>query len=222
MPAIAPPADCPSPGGPLLRTLRAGSVWWRIHRGVYGPTAFRDTGAEAKRADPITNGADGRFDCQAGEYGYLYASETKPSTIAEAFLRGPVVADPAARFLRRAKLTGQVLSRIELTVDLAVIDMCGAVGLARIGQDAWLTACDEPDYPLTQQWATAVRRWAPPPSIAGLVWMSKRDNVHNALVLFADGVPVGGLSGRVHRELDSGLGKTLVTKTLARFAVTIK
>lgn len=213
-----PPHDCPSPDGPLTRVLPAGTVWWRIH-GSSPVLSFRDTGAEAKQADPRTHGREGRFDCQAGEYAYLYAGATKKVTIAEAFLRGAATMDPAARFVRRPRLDDRVLSRIELMQDLSLVDLCGADGLARIGQDAWLTACDDVHYPITQQWAAAIRRWAP--KVAGIVWISKRDNVREAAVLFADGVPAGALSGRDVRKLDSPLGLALVTKVLAEFNVTV-
>lgn len=125
-----------------------------------------------------------------------------------------------ARFLRRAKLDGRVLSRLELKEDLSVVDLRGASGLGRVGQDASLTACDEIDYPLTQEWASAIRRWAP--GTAGFVWMSKRDNVHEAIVLFGDGVPTGSIDGRLYRALESPLGLTLVRRTLAGFNVTIR
>lgn len=213
-----PPHDCPSPDGPLIRVVPAGTVWWRIH-GSYPVLAFRDTGAEAKRADLRTHGQEGRFDCQAGEYGYLYAGATKKVTIAEAFLRGAATKHPDARFLRRVKLDDRVLSRIEFMQDLSLVDLRGAAGLGRVGQDAWLTACDEVHYPITQQWATAIRRWAP--KAAGIVWMSKRDNVREAAVLFADGVPAGALSGWEVRKLDSPLGLALVTKVLAEFNLTV-
>jgi len=205
-------------GWPIVRMCRGvavGSAFWRIHGDRHDADSFRDTGAIDKRADPATHGLEGRFDCQAGEYGYLYAGETKKSTIAEAFLRGPVVVNPSARFLRRAKLAHRVLSRLRLETELQLVDIRGAAGLGRIGQDAWLSACDEDDYPLTQEWATAIRRWAP--DAAGLVWMSKRDNVHEAVVLFSDRIAAAGIAGRVVRRLDSPLGESLMSKTLAEF-----
>jgi hypothetical protein len=219
MPRTPPPGDCPSADGPLIRVIPAGTIWWRIHGQGYQPTEFRDAGALDKRADPASHGNEGRFDCQAGEYGYLYAGQTKASTIAEAFLRGPVVRDPAARFLRRPSLDGRVLSRLRLTADIPLVDLCGAAGLGRVGQDAWLSACDEIDYPITQRWATALRDWAP--RAAGLVWMSKRDNVHEAVVLFSDRVAADVLVGEVARRLDTPLGLSLMTKVLAAFNVTI-
>lgn len=214
-----PPVDCPSADGPLYRMCPAGSAWWRITGAGNDPVAFRDTGAIDKRAVPVTHGLEGRFDCQAGEYGYLYVGATKKSTIAEAFLRGPVVSNPSVRFLRRATLDGRVLCRIGFNIELPLVDLCGAAALGRIGQDAWLSACDEEDYPLTQEWATAVRRWAP--DAAGLVWMSKRDNEHEAVVLFSDGVPGGAITGSVVRALDSPLGLSLMSKTLAEFNVAL-
>jgi hypothetical protein len=51
--------------------------------------------------------------------------------------------------------------------------------------------------------------------------MSKRDNVHEAAVFFADRMPPDALTGTVARELDASLGLTLVTKTLAEFNVTL-
>lgn len=212
-----PPTDCPSPDGPKFAVAPAGTVWWRIHGAASVPVSFRDTGAEDKRRDPVTHGEEGRFDCQVGEYGYLYLGETKKSAIAEAFLRGPVVKDPGARFMRRTRTVDQVLSRIELTADLPLIDLCGAAGLGRVGQDAWLSACDEPDYPITQQWASAIRRWAP--DAAGLVWMSKRGNIHRAAVLFADRLSPTAIADRPVRALDDPLGLTMMSKVLSEFNV---
>jgi RES domain. len=212
-----PPTDCPSPDGPKITIVPVETVWWRIHDAAYAPVSFRDTGAEEKRRDPATHGEEGRFDCQVGEYGYLYLGETKKSAIAEAFLRGPVVKDPGARFMRRARTAGRVLSRMEFTADLPLVDLCGAAGLGRVGQDAWLSACDEPDYPITQRWASAIRRWAP--GAAGLVWMSKRDNTHRAAVLFADRLSPMAIAGRPVRALDDPLGLTMMSKVMSEFNV---
>lgn len=212
-----PPTDCPSSDGPKITIVPAGTVWWRIHGGAYDPASFRDTGAEEKRRDPAIHGEEGRFDCQVGEYGYLYLGETKKSAIAEAFLRGPVVKDPGARFMRRARIAGRVLSRIKLTAELPLVDLCGAAGLGRVGQDAWLSACDEPEYPITQRWASAIRRWAP--DAAGLMWMSKRDNIHRAVVMFADRLSPTAIAGRPVRALDDPLGLTMMSKLLSEFNV---
>lgn len=219
MPNTLPPADYPTPSGPKLNQLPAGSVWWRIHAHDHPGSAFRFVGASAKREDPVLHGNEGRFDSQDGEYGYLYLAQTKRAAIAEAFLRGPILADPASRFLRRAKLRGRVLSRVELVSDLTVVDLRGT-GLGLIGQDAWLSSCDEVDYSVTQEWATALRRWAP--TTAGLVWRSKRDNNHESMVLFSDRTPPDVLGTRVTRRLDSPLGEGLIAKKLSEFGVVLR
>lgn len=219
MPKVLPPADCPSPSGPAITRLPAGSTWWRIHGDDQEGSAFRIAGAVDKRDDPIRHGNEGRFDCQNGEYGYLYLAETKRAAIAEAFLRGSVVSDPASRFLRRATLRDRVLSQVKFTTDLVVVDLRG-VGLGRVGQDAWLTSCDETDYVVTQEWATALRRWAP--TAMGLAWLSKRDNDHRSLILFSDRMPDGVLDSKVTRRLDDPLGAGLVAKTISQFGIALR
>jgi hypothetical protein len=199
--------------------LASGTVVWRLHWLGSGPTDFRSTGAIAKRAEPAKHGVEGRFDCQSGEYGYLYAGETKTSALAEAFLRGPVIADPLARILPRSRAASRVLSRLELTSELDLVDLRGAAGLGRVGQTDWLTSCDEDEYVLTQAWATAIRRWAPLAS--GFIWQSKRDDVHFALVLFDDGAAPGAIVGRLHLQLDQPLGVTFLEKSLAAFNVVL-
>jgi hypothetical protein len=218
MPAVRPPLDCPSRTGPRTAVLESGTVLWRVHGSSRGPIEFRSTGAESKRADPRLHGEQGRFDCQRGEYGYLYAAETRTSAIAEAFLRGSTVSDASARFLDRRKAAGIVLSRIELLGNLVLADLRGAAGLAPIGQDAWLTACSEVDYEVTQEWATAIRRWAP--GSQGFLWQSKRDNVHFATVLFDDrGAPA--LRGDVSRRFDEPGGLIYLTRVLSELNVAL-
>ena len=195
MPRARPPRDCPSPDGPKVNHLPPGLKFWRIHGLGRGPLEFRSTGAVDKRRDPLTFGNEGRFDCQTGEYEYLYLGETRLCTFAEAFLRDDVVRDPSARYIRRDNVTRAAISRIETTDSVALVDLRGAVALGRVGQDAWLTASEEVDYPLTQEWATAIRRWAP--DADGFYWMAKRDDTHAAVVLFDDHAVSERLEGRV-------------------------
>ena len=219
MPRGKPPRDCPSPGGPKLEWLSTGTSFWRIHGQGRGPTDFRSTGAEQKRADPVTHGNEGRFDCQRGEYEYLYLAETQQAALAEAFLRDDVVKDPSARFLRRDRVTRACLSRIELTDNLAIVDLRGAAGLTRVGQDSWLTSSEEVDYPLTQLWARAIRRWAP--DADGLCWMAKRDNTHYAAMLFNDHDPGARMRGRIVRRFSDSRSFAYATSVLARLSVKV-
>jgi hypothetical protein len=218
MPRGDPPADCPSIDGPKLRTLRRGTLLWRIHRLGDDPSHFRRTGAIDKRADP-TLGAEGRFDCQRGEYGYIYAGETRGAAIAEAFLRGGVIADPTTRFLAHRRLETTGLARLELTSPLSVIDLRGVEGLGSVGQDGWLTHCDEPDYPQTQRWAAAIRGWAP--DAHGMVWTSKRDDQHFAIVLFDDHGTAAMFSATTLLRFDEPTGEAFARKVLARFNVAV-
>lgn len=219
MPRRRPPRDCPSADGPKIEVLRRGTVLWRIHADGRGPTEFRSTEAEQKRSDPMAHGNEGRFDCQRGEYAYLYLAETRVAAFAEAFLRDDVVHDPGARFVRRDKVTHAALSRIELTGPLTLVDLRGAAGLTRVGQDAWLTSSEEADYPLTQRWAAAIRRWVP--RADGLCWMAKRDNVHFAAMLFDDHDPGSRLRGEVVRRFSEPAGFAYAVKMLASLNVTV-
>ncbi len=218
MARVYPPADCPSADGPKLARLPAGSAVWRIHGSTRAPVEFSSIGAIDKRRDSAAFGAQGRYDCQEGEYGYLYAGETQRSAVAEAFLRGPAVAHPAARFVLRSQLRPRILSRLVVTADLSLVDLRGD-GLARIGQDAWLTSCDEVDYPISQAWATAMRRWSPMAN--GFLWWSKRDNNHTALVLFDDRGTAGRLNGLVRRRFEAGRDLDFLVRILADLNVTV-
>jgi len=218
MPRRRPPRDCPSADGPKIEVLRRGTVLWRIHADGRGPTEFRSTGAEQKRSDPVTHGNEGRFDCRRGEYAYLYLAETRLAAFAEAFLRDDVVHHPSARFVRRDKVTRAALSRIELTHPLTLVDLRGAAGLTRVGQDSWLTSSEEVDYPITQLWAEAMWRWAP--HADGLCWMAKRDNLHFAAMLFDDHDSSPRISGEVVRRFSEPANLAYAVKMLA--AVNVK
>jgi hypothetical protein len=197
--------------------MPTGTTLWRVH-GSHAVDSFRSTGAAAKRAD-ATLGREGRFDCDHGEFGYLYAGDSKRTAIAEAFLRDEVVRDPAARFLRRGLLDGRSLSPLTLAAPLELVDLRGGVALAAVGQDAWLTARDEDDYHLTQAWGWAIRDWAP--GAAGMIWMARRDNLRSALVLFSDRVPTGAILPGSGWGLERDRGLTLVRRTLLDYNVTI-
>lgn len=202
-----------------MAVLPRGTVLWRIHASHRDPVGFRSAGAELKTSDPARYGNEGRFDCQRGEYAYLYLGETRLAAFAETFLRDDVVHDPSARFLRRDKVLRAVLSRIELTGALSLVDLRGAAALARLGQDSWLTSSEEVDYPMTQLWAAAIRRWAP--NADGLCWMAKRDNVHFAAMLFDDHDPSARMRGEVVRRFDQPSDFASATKVLSTLNVKV-
>ena len=154
-----------------------------------------------------------------GKYAYLYLAETQAAAFAEAFLRDDVVQDPGARFLRRDKVTRAALSRIELTAAVTLVDLRGAAGLTRVGQDSWSTSSEEVDYPLTQLWAAAIRRWAP--AADGLCWMAKRDNLHLAAMVFDDHDPGLRIRGEVVRRFAEPSDFVYAVKVLAGLNVKV-
>jgi len=208
----APPDDCPSPLGPIRETLPIGTVLWRIHWNGFEPTGFNPRPATGKR-EP------GRFDSIDGDFAYLYAGETRRTVFAEVFLRGETVLASTVRIVPRRRLENLRLSRLVTAGELELVLLIGAEALGRIGQDAWLTSCDEHDYPLTEEYARTIRRWAP--WAAGLVWLAKRDNAHRSYVLFADRVMPTALSGEMKLELD-GDGEAFTRGMLARLSVALE
>ena len=188
-----PPDTCPSARGPATTILRAGSVLWRVHSGRWKPTAWNDT--------PYANRKQhGRFDSPTDAYWALYAANDERTTFAEALLRGDTVTG-ATRSLPHKAIEGVVLSQVHVRSDLTIVSLVGGTHLSRVGQDAWLTSCDENDYAITQRYASSIRDWAPD-DVAGMVWVSKRDNTRRAYVLFSDRVSAGELEDGASRPLD--------------------
>ena len=81
--------------------------------------------------------------------------------------------DGAPRLIPRAALTGRRLSSLIVTASLTFVAAHGAA-LTHLGQDGWLTSSDPVDYPLTRQWAAAIRRWHP--TAAGLAYRCRHDD----------------------------------------------
>jgi hypothetical protein len=203
-----PPDDCPSPLGPVRHALHADITLWRVHTSRYAPSGFKP--AAARRS--------GRFDATDGDYGVLYLADDERTTLAEAFVRGDAVTG-SVRVVPRKRIQDTRLSPVIVRRDLSLVSLIGGPALGRIGQDAWLTSCDEDDYDVTQRYARAIRRWAP--SAAGLVWLSKRDNLHRAYVLFSDRVPADALEDGAGRALDD-LGDPYAKVMLARLSVDLE
>jgi hypothetical protein len=128
------------------------------------------------------------------------------------------------------------LSVFELPVSDAVLRAGSAFGSSELGGYLRLGAAQDPTEGTwalrgrgfviriprsswTQWWATALRAWSP--GAAGLGWMPKRDNVHEAVVLFADRVPSRAIAGSIARDLGSPLGVSLMAKVLAEFSLAI-
>ena len=185
MPRLAPPEDCP--GLFVDELVPAGTVLWRVHADRYAAEAFNPT-PRRPGASPFVEG--GRFDSIDGSYAYLYGARSLGGAFAETFARNLDYTRPGPRPLRFNLVAGKVSSSIEVQRDLHLVQVYGA-GAEQLGQDGWLTACTEDDYPLTRQWAAAVRRWAP--SSDGLAWKSRRDPSQDVMMLW--GAPAGAAIG---------------------------
>jgi hypothetical protein len=217
LPAIEPPAACP--GHPVTSTLPAGSVLYRVHPADRPAHAFNPTPRPPPLpGDPVEGG---RFDGIDGSYAYLYAALTEEGAFCESFVRDLDYARSGPRPLPWAQVSGKVVSTVRTRRDVELVEIQGAAA-EQLGQDDWLTRCDEDAYPLTRRWAAAVRAWLPPPHRDGLGWQSKRDPQQRVVVLW--GEPAGAATGcqvlepddATHSEaLDGGFGLVRLSAFLA-------
>ncbi len=218
MPATEPPAECP--GRPVTTNVPPGTVLFRVHRDArrpyeFNPTVRRPAGPE----DPVEGG---RFDSDDGSYAYLYAAFTEEGAFAEKFARDLDYTMSGPRPLPRARFAGMVVSAVFVQRDLQVVETQAAAA-QQLGQDDWLTMCDEGGYPLTRRWARAIRRWAP--GSDGLEWRSKRDPDQRVLVLWGDLARAADGCGLLACEdvladttpLDEGIGRVRLAGFLVRW-----
>ncbi|HXN62592.1 MAG TPA: RES family NAD+ phosphorylase [Acidimicrobiales bacterium] len=201
MPAIEPPATCP--GHPVTSTLPAGSVLYRVHQADRAAHEFNLTPRPPPPpGDPVEGG---RFDSIDGSYAYLYAALTEEGAFCESFVRDLDYARAGPRPLPWARVSGKVVSTVRTCRDVELVEIQGAAA-EQLGQDDWLTRCDEDAYPLTRRWATAVRAWLPPTHRDGLGWQSKRDPEQRVMVLW--GEPAGAPTGCQVLEPDDGVAQS--------------
>ena len=174
MPALPPPIRCP--GRPRQETLAVGSVLFRVHRDEIGPTV--PAPAIARGSGP----GGGRFDSPDGSFAALYVAGGHQGALAETICRDlPLTGAP--RIIPRSRLTGRVLTRLVSTVPLALVTAYGAA-LAHLGQDEWLTSCAPVGYPLSRQWAAAIRHWIP--DADGIAYRCRHDADRAAYLLWVD------------------------------------
>lgn len=168
MPRKPPPAHAT----PERTALARGSALWRLHSDRFTPTAFNPTIPSAL--------GGGRFDSIDGNYAYLYAAGDTVACVAETLLRD--LSHTPYR-LPAKRLEGLRLSKLRVEEPLELVMLSGS-GLTAIGQDAWLSSCGPSDYPITREWAAAIRRWDV--GAAGLTWRARHDNDRYAYVFFSD------------------------------------
>ena len=159
----------------------AGQALWHVHGLGRGAVEFNPTARPAPApGEPVLGG---RFDSIDGSYAYWYAGRTEPGAFAESFARHLDYTKAGPRPLPYRVVADRAVTEVRTVRDLSLVVAHGA-GAEQLGQDIWLTTSDEDDYPLTRQWATAIRRWVPVAD--GLVWKSRRDPAEEVLVLWGD------------------------------------
>jgi RES domain-containing protein len=210
MPPFPPPERAQA--SPVPACLSAGTLLWRVHR--QGRAAFEP---KAQESDEVFGG--GRFDSTGHDrYPYLYAAGEQDTALLETLVRGIPFDDRGWRRIRRANVTGQRLSPLLVTEDLTVISLMTVADLAAVYQDEWLIQAEPAAYPQTRRWAHWLRAqaaWA-----QGLMWPSRRNLGHPAMVLFGDRCP-GGLAPAPGAaiDLDDTPGADWLNERLARYRV---
>lgn len=217
MPDIAPPDTCP--GTPVTESLPKGQALVRIHDQRRHPIAFNPTPRAAPRhGEPVRGG---RFDSPDGAYAYLYAGLSYKAAFAESFGRDLDYTRPGPRPLPRFRWEAKALTICVATKHLQLVSVQGP-GAQQLGQDDWLTRCDEDGYPRCRQWASSIRTWVP--DADGLIWRSKRDPDEHVVVLWGD--PGSAATGcglvtvtEAPHTLACGLGKELLEAFLTNWGL---
>ena len=102
------------------------------------------------------------------------------------------------KFIRLAKVISRAISWVEITTDLVVASL-HEPDLNKLNRTrANLIDTSPRAYPQTARWAEAFHRANP--TIAGLVWTSRRCDPEKAYVLFEDRLPAGAI--RVYERVD--------------------
>lgn len=174
MPPVPPPEDCP--GTPVIRIVQSGSLLYRVHR--------HERQAISPNFKRVTAPQGGRFDADlalASQYGYWYAATSELAAFAETFLRSATSPHLTPRLLPRSLISDRSISELRCERDLHLVQLHGGAE-QQIGQDNWLTTCDESGYSLTRQWADSLYRWAP--NADGLIWRSRRFDDEFAVMLW--------------------------------------
>lgn len=192
-----PPPEGGITGAPKLETLKAGSLLARIHPAGLGACEFNHT--------VPSEGGGGRFDTCGGTYGHLYAADGLEGAVAETLTRDIVLVDPGPGHVPFAYVRGRVLSWVNVMRDLLLVSLHGPRAAA-FGQGPWLTKCEEDDYPLTREWARALRERSP--RAAGFAWRARHDEDALAYVLWSDraGDAIEAVAAGIPIDSAEGLG----------------
>jgi hypothetical protein len=161
------PGDHPFPfaelnaKSPLLHTLSAGTVIFRMHPGAHGALYFGKKGHY-------------RFDAPDGSFGVMYTGEDPECCFIESF--GQTTGTPA---VSGAYIEQRHLSQLRLEKGLRFIDLVETAGLARLGADGRLFTGS---YAVSQAWSAALKTHPTKPD--GIRYRSRRDPARVAYAVY--------------------------------------
>lgn len=168
----------PPPRHPFKLEIQKAGLWYRVHRGEYGPAQFNDTDRGDARFSPLLDPGSGTV------IPTIYAAATVYGAIAEILFHDAPL--PSTGFIydwERDRTSSLRLSAIRLD-SLRLVNLT-SLGLRAAGLGvADLFGTEKPDYPRTRRWAQFI--WQHCPTAQGLHWMSVRDNTCASLMLFGD------------------------------------
>ena len=206
---------------PVLTTLPAGTVLFRVHQKVFPAGSFNPVPSHRYYGG-------GRFDATDDDaYPYLYAGESIDVAVAETLLRDLYPNDTGTRELPRPKVDGRRISSIEVTTPVVLVSLCSGVDLGAVAQDTWLTTCDPRDYAQSRHWAHWIRSRAM--TTAGYAWLSRREPGALSYVLFGDRLPGGAirtiadprLPPGAEADFDTPRGRRALRNRLAHYNVAL-
>jgi hypothetical protein len=175
------PADAPFLGlkvTPAIMRINPGTDLWRVHPRDRSATEFNQI-----VADDVFGGY--RFDgTSADQYSFLYAASDCETALLETLGRDVPFDHKGLRLIVRQALYRQCISAISVIKPLSLISLLSGEDLAAVCQDEWLVQCDASEYPQTRRWGSWLRKQAP--AANGIVWPSRRNISHRAIVLFGD------------------------------------
>ncbi|GLF96583.1 RES family NAD+ phosphorylase [Streptomyces yaizuensis] len=170
------PPDVPM--RPVTTVLPAGAELWRCHATSRPVTDFNPVPSHRHVGGGRFDGADD------DRYRFLYAAFEPLTALAETLLRDIPYGETGVRPVPWVTASSRSLSKARVTEDLRLVRLVSQADLAAVFQDTWLLEGGDDRYGLTRYWAQEIRRHAP--DAQGMVWQSRRNRPHHALVLFGD------------------------------------
>jgi len=170
----------PPPHSGALKTtmyaLNKGTVLYRVHHEQYAADQFNPGLRGNARFSPIQ-------DAEGQPIPTLYAGITKDCAMMETVFHDVSFA-PGLKTYDKSKLEGQVLSTLEVTENLELLDLA-SVPLRKLGiTRKELIDTEKDQYPVTRKWAEKL--YLQCPAAQGLAWISRQDDTARAMMLFGD------------------------------------